>query len=228
MQEVIVRVSGRPFADQRSLVVGGSRGIGAVTARIIAAGGGHPIITYRDSRAEAELVAGDIRSVGGSCDILRYDVLLPATEQLRALKSVDCCYYFATPKIFLRKSGLFEADKLRSFLSFYADGFFDLCATLVRDRSDTLAMFYPSTVAIEQGLAATAEYAMAKSAGETLARYLNEFMPHIEVLCRRLPRILTDQTATVGVASADNALDVMLAVVYEVQQMGRHEPASLR
>jgi NAD(P)-dependent dehydrogenase (short-subunit alcohol dehydrogenase family) len=221
-------VAGRPFAAQRSLVVGGSRGLGAVTAKIIAAGGGHPVITYRDSREEAELVAGDIRGAGGSCEILCYDALLPAAEQLNALAPVDCCYYFATPKIFLRKSGLFEADKLRGFLSFYTDGFFDLCTTLARDRSDTLAMFYPSTVAIEQGLTTTAEYAMAKSAGETLARHLNAFMPHIEILCRRLPRILTDQTATVGVASADNALDVMLAVVYEVQRMGRHEPASPR
>ena len=228
MREIIARLSGRPFADQRSLVVGGSRGLGAVTAKIIAAGGGHPIITYRDSRAEADDVAGDIRNSDGSCDILRYDALLPAADQLRAVEPVDCCYYFATPKIFLRKSGLFEADKLRSFLSFYVDGFFDLCTTLVRDRSNTLAMFYPSTVAIERGLTTTAEYAMAKSAGETLARHLNEFMPHIEILCRRLPRILTDQTATVGVASADNALDVMLAVVYEVQRMGRHEPASSR
>jgi acyl dehydratase/NAD(P)-dependent dehydrogenase (short-subunit alcohol dehydrogenase family) len=228
MQEVIARVSGRPFAGQRSLVVGGSRGLGAVTARIIAAGGGHPTITYRDSREEAELVAGDIRGAGSSCDILRYDALLPAAEQLEALQPVECCYYFATPKIFLRKSELFEADRLRSFLSFYADGFFNLCTTLVRDRTDGLAMFYPSTVAIEQGLNTTAEYAMAKSAGETLARYLNAFMPHIEILCRRLPRILTDQTATVGVASADNALDVMLAVVYEVQRMARHEQASSR
>jgi len=46
-------------------------------------------------------------------------------------------------------------------------------------------------------------------------------MPHIEILCRRLPRILTDQTATVGVASADNALDVMLGVVYEVQRVSK-------
>ncbi len=228
MQEVIARVPARPFAGQRSLVVGGSRGLGAVTARIIAAGAGYPVITYRDSREEAELVARDIRGAGGSCDILRYDALFAAAEQLGALQPVDCCYYFATPKIFLRKSGLFEADTLRSFLSFYTDGFFDLCTALVRDRTDTLAMFYPSTVAIEQGLNTTAEYAMAKSAGETLARYLNEFMPHIEILCRRLPRILTDQTATVGVASADNALDVMLAVVYEVQRMARHEPAASR
>jgi hypothetical protein len=36
---------------------------------------------------------------------------------------------------------------------------------------------------------------------------------------------LTDQTATIGVASAEGALDVMLPVVYEVQQMARREPA---
>jgi hypothetical protein len=87
-------------------------------------------------------------------------------------------------------------------------------------------VFYPSTVAIDEGLSTTAEYAMAKVAGETLANYLNQFMSNIQVLCRRLPRILTDQTATVGVASADNALDVLLPIVYEVQAMGRREPAS--
>jgi NAD(P)-dependent dehydrogenase (short-subunit alcohol dehydrogenase family) len=225
MAEVSARIPGLPFSGQRSLIVGGSRGLGAVTARIVAAGGGHSVITYRDSREGAELVAGDIRRAGGSCDILRYDALLPSGEQLRAIQPVDCCYYFATPKIFLRKAGLYEAAKLRTFLDFYVDGFADLCATLVRDRSDKLAIFYPSTVAIEQGLNTTAEYAMAKSAGETLARYLNEFMPHIAILCRRLPRILTDQTATIGVASAEGALDVMLPVVYEVQQMARREPA---
>ncbi len=225
MPEVSARVSGSPFAGQRSLVIGGSRGLGAVTARIVAAGGGHPVITYRDSREEAESVASDIMSAGGSCDVLRYDALLPSAEQLEALSPVDCCYYFATPKIFLRKSGLFEADELRTFLNVYADGFFDLCTTLARDRSDTLAVFYPSTVAIDHGVNTTAEYAMAKSAGETLARYLNEFMPHINILCRRLPRILTDQTATIGVTSADSALDVMLPVVYEVQRTARHAPA---
>jgi len=224
MTEVSARISERPFAGQKSLIVGGSRGLGAVTAKIVAAGGGHPVITYRDGREAAELVAGEIRRAGGSCDILHYDALLPSGEQFGAIQPVDCCYYFATPKIFVRKSGLYEAAKLRTFLDFYVDSFFDLCTTLVRDRSDKLAVFYPSTVAIEHGLNTTAEYAMAKSAGETLARYLNEFMPHIAILCRRLPRILTDQTATIGVASAEDALDVMLPVVYEVQQMARREP----
>jgi NAD(P)-dependent dehydrogenase (short-subunit alcohol dehydrogenase family) len=227
MSEISPRVSGKPFAGQRSLIVGGSRGLGEVTAKIVAAGGGRPVITFRDSEHEAQQVAADILGAGGQCDILRYDALSPPREQLRKLGgAVDCCYYFATPKIFQRKSALYEPEKLRSFLSFYADGFFELCAALAHDRARKLAMFYPSTVAIDQGVSTTAEYAMAKMSGEILAKYLNEFMSGIHIISRRLPRILTDQTATVGVASADNALDVMLPIVYEVQQMARPDPAS--
>ena len=195
-----------------------------MTAKIVAAGGGRAVITYRESAHEAERVSAEILAAGGQCEILHYDALKPAGEQLQQLGAVDCAYYFATPKIFQRKSALYEPDKLRTFLSFYADGFFDLCTALARDGGN-VAMFYPSTVAIDEAVGTTAEYAMAKMAGEILARHLNEFMPEIRVICRRLPRILTDQTATVGVASADNALDVMLPIVYEVQQTARPDPA---
>jgi NAD(P)-dependent dehydrogenase (short-subunit alcohol dehydrogenase family) len=225
MAEISSRLEGRPFAGQTSLIVGGSRGLGEVTAKIVAAGGGRPVITYKDSRQEAEAVAAEIVAAGGQCDLMRYDALATAAAQLENLPGVDCAYYFATPKIFQRKSALYEPDKLRGFLSFYADGFYDLCTALARDGSGKLAVFYPSTVAIDQGVGTTAEYAMAKISGETLANYLNEFTSGIHVLCRRLPRVLTDQTATVGVASADNALDVMLPIVYEVQQMARLDPA---
>ncbi|HEX9468508.1 MAG TPA: MaoC/PaaZ C-terminal domain-containing protein, partial [Bradyrhizobium sp.] len=224
MAEISPRVGGSPFAGQRSLIVGGSRGLGEVTAKIVAAGGGYPIITYWESKDEAERVAADIRATSGQCEILRYDALSPAGKQLVKLGLVDCCYYFATPKIFQRKSALFEPEKLRAFLSVYADGFFDLCSALAENRPGKVAMFYPSTVAIEEGVSTTAEYAMAKVAGETLAKYVNEFMPGIHVICRRLPRILTDQTATVGVASAERALDVMLPIVYDVQQMAWPDP----
>lgn len=225
MAEISPRVPGSPFAGQRSLIVGGSRGLGEVTAKIVAAGGGCAVVTYRESRDEAERISADIVRAGGRCEILRYDALAPASAQLTKPDAVNCCYYFATPKIFQRKSTPYEPEKLRTFLRYYADGFFDLCAALAQDRPGKLAMFYPSTVAIDEGVGATAEYAMAKIAGEVLARYVNESMSGIHVISRRLPRILTDQTATVGVASADNALDVMLPIVYEVQQMARPDPA---
>ncbi len=227
MTEISPRVAASPFAGQRSLIVGGSRGLGEVTAKIVAAGGGRAVITYRNSRGEAKRVAAEILGGGGQCEILRYDALMPANEQLQQLGAVDCCYYFATPKIFQRKSALYESEKLRAFLGFYTDGFFDLCAALGHGGSGKIAIFYPSTVAIDEGVSGTAEYAMAKAAGEVLAKYLNEFMTNIHVLSRRLPRVLTDQTATVGVASADNALDVMLPIVYHVQQMARPETSPL-
>jgi hypothetical protein len=169
-------------------------------------------------------VSADILSCGGRCEILPYDALAEANKQLQELGRVDCVYYFATPKIFQRKSDLYEPARLRTFLNFYADGFFNLCNALVPDGPAKLAVFYPSTVAIDQESDATTEYAMAKIAGETLAACLNQFMSNIAVVSRRLPRILTDQTATVGVASTASALDVMLPIVYEVQQLARSEP----
>jgi hypothetical protein len=171
-------------------------------------------------------VSAEIHNSGGQCEILHYDALASASDQLERLGGVDCCYYFATPKIFLRKSALYEPARLRTFLSFYADGFFNLCTALARDRSGRLGVFYPSTVAIDQQSDATTEYAMAKIAGETLAIGLNQFMSNIRIVSHRLPRILTDQTATVGVASTASALDVMLPIVYEVQQLARSEPVS--
>jgi acyl dehydratase/NAD(P)-dependent dehydrogenase (short-subunit alcohol dehydrogenase family) len=225
MAEISKRVTGRPFAGQRSLIVGGSRGLGEVTAKIVAAGGGHPVITYMESKDEVERVAADILGAGGQCEILRYDARSPAAGQLQKLGAVDCCYFFATPRIFQRKSALYEPEKLNAFLRVYVDGFSDLCIALAEGRNRKLAMFYPSTVAIDEATSSTAEYAMAKMAGEILAKHLNEFTSGIHVICRRLPRILTDQTASVGVASAERALDVMLPIVYDVQQMARPDQA---
>ena len=228
MAEVGSRITGQPFAGQRALIVGGSRGLGEVTAKIVAAGGGDCVITYRDSIADAERVAAEIAAAGGRCATLHYDVRAPARAQLASLGAVDSCYYFATPKIFRRKSAVFEDARLQEFLAFYVAGFSDLCAALTTSDDRKIAVFYPSTVAIDQPLAGTAEYAMAKIAGETLADHLTRFTPNIRVLSRRLPRILTDQTATVGVASAHNALDVLLPVVREVQAASRPAPASVR
>jgi acyl dehydratase len=221
MAAISARVAAGTFAGQRVLVVGGSRGLGEVTARIIAAGGGHPVITWWQGQREADAVAADIRQAGGSCDVIRYSALEPPAGQLDGIGMVTTCYYFATAKIFQRKSALYEPDRLREFLGYYATGFHDLCAALAQHRTGTIRIFYPSTVAIDEPVAGGAEYAMAKAAGEMLASYISAFMPDVDVVSRRLPRILTDQTATIGVAAAHDALDVMLPIVYELQSGAR-------
>ena len=135
--------------DKDRSSIGGSRGLGEVTAKIVAAGGGRPVITYQESAREAERVAAEIPEAAA----MRHPALRCAVAGARTiatLGAVDCCYYFATPKIFQRKSALYEPEKLRAFLSFYADGFFDLCSALASRGTGKIAVFYPSTVAIDE------------------------------------------------------------------------------
>jgi hypothetical protein len=212
MNAVAERVAKNVFAGQRALVAGGSRGLGE---------GGHPVISYREGKAEAEAVAAQIRQAGATCDVIQYDALKPAAEQLAGIGVIDSCYYFATASIFQRKSAVFEPEKLRVFRSYYVDGFSDLCRALPVRASGKVAVFYPSTTALDAETRGMAEYAAAKAAGETLVQQLNASLPNVLTIFRRLPRIVTDQTATVGVATAQDALDVLLPIVHEVQQAAR-------
>jgi acyl dehydratase len=222
MTTISARVPNGVFAGQRALIIGGSRGLGEVTAKMIAAGGGHPIITYRSGQYEAEKVAAEIRQAKGSCDVIRYDALDPSGNQLDGIGAIDGCYYFATTKIFQRQSpGLYDAEKFHTFLNYYVDGFYALCTALAQPRPNKLGIFYPSTVAIDEETSGVAEYVMAKAAGEIISNYVSKSLPNLHVVSRRLPRVMTDQTATIGVASAKDALDVLLPVVYEVQKIAR-------
>jgi NAD(P)-dependent dehydrogenase (short-subunit alcohol dehydrogenase family) len=56
------------------LVTGGSRGIGAATARAAAAAGWSVALTYRDDEAAAAAVAADVEAAGGRALAVRADV----------------------------------------------------------------------------------------------------------------------------------------------------------
>ncbi|MFI6363749.1 SDR family oxidoreductase [Nocardia sp. NPDC050630] len=56
------------------LITGASRGIGAETAKVLAAGGDHVIINYREKRKRAQMIADEIGAVGGSASIAGADI----------------------------------------------------------------------------------------------------------------------------------------------------------
>jgi hypothetical protein len=62
------------------------------------------------------------------------------------------------------------------------------------------------------------EYAMAKLAGEALCLRMNRALPRIRILAPRLPRTLTDQTASVIRADNADPLAVMLPIVRDMHQ----------
>lgn len=202
-----------------SLIVGGSRGVGELTAKLIASGGGQVVITYATGQADAEGVAAEIRSVGGYCETLAYDIRRRAADQLALLgpRLVTHLYYFATPFIFRRKAGLFDLERFREFNSFYLEGLLDLVkGCLHRQPDEPLKVFVPSSVAVESRTAELTEYAMSKAAAEILCFDLERAFPNVHVLVRRLPRLLTDQTNSVVQVEIANPIDVLLPIVREM------------
>jgi NAD(P)-dependent dehydrogenase (short-subunit alcohol dehydrogenase family) len=56
------------------IITGASRGIGAATARLAAAGGFAVCINHRDSTGEARAVAGNIEAAGGKAIVVQADI----------------------------------------------------------------------------------------------------------------------------------------------------------
>lgn len=183
------------LAGHFALIVGGSRGLGELAAKLVASGGGKVAITYRVGRDEAETVAAEIRAAGGQCETLPYRIGEPAGPQLAALGEAPThAYYFATPVIARPNSAFFDAARLRDLERYFVEGFWDLAATL-RERRPALRLFYPSTVFIDERPRGMAEYAMAKAAGELLCAEIEASLAPTTIVVRRLPKMLTDQTA---------------------------------
>lgn len=215
--ELAGRIAPGEFAGTTALIVGGSRGLGELTAKMLAAGGAQVLITYAAGRADAERVQHEITTQAGKCTILHYDVRAPAEAQLMNLAKVPAeLYYFATPAIFRRKSGDFAQDKFNDFFLFYVTGFYDLCQTLCRRWPQGISVFYPSSTAVETRPAGMTEYAMVKAAGEILCTDMMACESRIHITVRRLPRLPTDQTATLMQAEAADPVEVMLPIVREV------------
>lgn len=208
------------YEGVRALVVGGSRGLGEVVAKLLAGGGARVAVTYSSGRDDAEAIADEIRSAGGDCVALKLDVGDGVEGQLDGLPfAPDQLYYFASGKIFLQKNATFSPPEFAAFCRIYVDGFARVCGKL--SASGNLLAFYPSSVAVEERPRAMTEYAMAKAAGEILCADLDRFNPRVRTVVRRLPRLLTDQTATVTPVETPDATGTMLEVIGAMMDAGR-------
>lgn len=197
------------FADMRALVIGGSRGLGAATAKLVVAGGGRATITYREGREEAEALAADI---GGERIVATaFAVGDDPDRAFAGLGSFTHLFYFATPKIFGMSRGAFDAAAFRGFSDVYVDRLWPLIDWHVRTSDAPRPfVFAPSSVAVVDRPRGMTEYAMAKAAMEVMGADLARVLP-VDISMPRLPRIETDQTATVPPVPAADAVDIMLA-----------------
>ncbi|BDT88254.1 SDR family oxidoreductase [Nocardia cyriacigeorgica] len=68
-------------ARRTVVITGASRGIGAETARVLAAGGDHVVINYREKRKRADTLAAEIIAAGGAASTVGADICDGASAQ---------------------------------------------------------------------------------------------------------------------------------------------------
>ncbi len=190
------KVDNNEFSDQRALVIGGSRGLGEVVAKLLAGGGADVKISYYRGKEDAVKIVDEIVSNGGVADSFQYNVLNSKDSTLDVLMNgwtPTHLYYFATPFISLGSKGVFSTHIFEVFCDYYVSGFIDI----VNQLSKLKNIFYPSTVFIDELPTNMGEYIAAKVASEMLCDFLEKSNQDMTIYKPRLPRVSTDQTVSI-------------------------------
>lgn len=214
-KEVAKLVCPNAFAGDRVLVVGGSRGLGELVAKIAAAGGAELTITYNLGEADAARVRSELHELRLSCTVRRLNVLNASSEDSSGWLSASAfshLYFFASPPV-SKNLGPWSEPLFQRFSQVYVTALATLVEQVAcREEHRPIRVLYPSSVFVSQPARGFAEYAVAKSAGESLCDQL-QCTYKLRVMKPRLPRMLTDQTSGLTNAETTDALPTMLEVV---------------
>ncbi len=209
--ELKQRVDSAEFADQNALIIGGSRGLGEVTAKLLAAGDAAVTVTYNHGNDEAARVVADITGNGGRACSAQCDIqgdFSGITTMPSPHGAFTHLYYFATPPIGATDGGHFSASAFKTFCEFYVSGFARLVDAL-RGKGLQHA-FYPSTIFADELPSGMDEYVAAKAAGEAHCRYLQKHHSQMRIYCPRLPKLATDQTVSLFQENSADPVPVLL------------------
>lgn len=217
-EAVLAMVSRREFRDQHPLIIGASSGLGAATARLLAAGGADPVLTWNHSAIDETATA--IRRLGASGRSLQLDATAPSrglAELAASGWSGEQIYYFATPRIFRRRLEAYDKQDFRDFTAVFVDGFYETIRGLASVYRRQLTVFYPSSEAVDVPASDLFEYALAKLAGEQICARMEKTISGLKIVVNRLPRIATRQTETFLKVKADTPEAIMLSIIRNVQ-----------
>lgn len=204
------------LAGQKALVVGGSRGLGELAAKMLLAGGAHVTLSYARGRADAERIVDEALAAGARANALCLDTSQPLaadTVAVLAAAGYTHVYYFATPSIAKSPSGTWNPTLYDVYTRVYVTGFADVVRAAAQARGAApLQALYPSTVFLDQAEKGFAEYCCAKAAGETLCKHLT-LEGRVQAQHPRLPRMKTDQNSSFLGPEASDPWPVLAATL---------------
>jgi 3-oxoacyl-[acyl-carrier protein] reductase len=177
------------LAGRTAVVVGGSSGIGAATARVLAEEGCDVAITYRSSRAGADEAAAEVRSLGrrawvGELDLADVAGVAPAARALAdEIKGADVVVLSAGRNIVTPFAEISPEQWATVLDVNLAGAFFALqaLAPAIRPGGSIVTV---ASVAAHTGAPHHAHYAAAKAGLVNLTKSLaRELAPDVRVNC---------------------------------------------
>jgi 3-oxoacyl-[acyl-carrier protein] reductase len=179
------------LAGRTALITGGSRGIGRATALLFARAGADVALTYHSRAAEAEAVAGEIRSLGRRTLVVGGDLADPVVVAAmsdavrRAFGRLDC---------FVANAGVWPPDEValaeltperwRSTMAANLDAVFLSTQAALRLMGPGGRVVLVASTAGQRGEAFHSDYAATKGALIALTKSLAvEYAPDILVNC---------------------------------------------
>jgi len=204
IKDLSIYVKSDEFKGINALIIGGSRGIGRLTAKLLASGGAKIVLTYATGENDAFELQEELKNHGFACNVKKFiigqDITLP-------IESFDQIYYFPTPKI-AKESGDNNNDLFKKYQHYYVSCFeniLDLC----QKNKLSPAIFYPSTDFIDSNPGDFKNYINAKKNGEQICKNYKEKY-HMKIIYPRLPRLETDQTTSIFPEKFQDSTEVML------------------
>ena len=197
--------------NKNILVIGGSRGLGSITVKILSLLGCAVTFTYAKGKEDAMRLKDEISHFNKNIHCIKYDINTTDIKELYKF-SPEYIFYFPTPKIFVKRKKSFEDSLYKNFQFYYVEAFQQIFKKSV--NSGVKGIFYPSSIAIEDSAVEMPEYVKAKIEGENLCKKLSD-KGNTNILVKRLPRTHTDQTATNLNIKSENAFDIMMPIIKE-------------
>jgi acyl dehydratase len=208
------RVGAGQFSGQRALVIGGSRGLGEYTSKLVAAGGGEVVVGYRSGEQDAAAVAADIVANGATATTIHIDTNLPGWAKSIRLGEFTHIYYFASPRI-TANSGEFDQVLYESFRGVFVDAFKELLNGIA-DSKAKVRVFAPSSIFVTTAEPDFAEYIRAKLEMEELCVAVSKRNANLVISTPRLPRLRTDQTAGLDDDAFSDTGDALVPLIAEL------------
>ena len=156
---------------KRALVTGGSRGIGAASARMLAAAGADVGIAYRSRTDEAEALVAELQALGVRAFAVAGDLATVEANDAFVQAAVE---HFGGLDIFVGNSGIWpphpvaveslDAERWHQTLRVNLDGMFYGARAAVRVMAPGGRLIFVSSTAGQRGEAGHADYAASKGA----------------------------------------------------------------